>query len=75
MKIINAHIINFGKLHEVDFNLQRRVAQQSDQIGLSSDLQWHEIENHDLQRTNHLRMGAAFVHDEDILMLQNINGR
>ena len=64
-----------AQLHEVDLNLQRRVAQQSDQIGLSSDLQWHEIENHDLQRTNHLRMGAAFVHDEDILMLQNINGR
>ena len=57
-------------LHEAQFDLQRRVGEQTHEVGLSSDLDGHEVEHGNAQRRCILRCCTRGIHHEDILLLQ-----
>ena len=63
------------QLHKADFQLQGRVGKQTNQIRLCGNLQRHQIQNHDSQRTDILRMSAGIVHHKYVFLLQQVNGR
>ena len=62
------------EFHKTDLHLQRCVRQQTDEVGLCSDLEWHEIQNHDFQWAYVLSGGAGIVHHEDVLALKQLDG-
>lgn len=62
------------EFHEIDLKLQRRIGQQSHEVGLCSYLQRHQVENHDFKWTDFLAVSPALVHHKDILMLQQLDG-
>ena len=57
-------------LHQLQPHLQRGVAQKAAQLGLGDDLGGHQVQHHDLQRTNVLGAGSALFHHEYIFLLQ-----
>ena len=63
------------QFHETDLQLQRCIGQQTDQVCLGRDLQRHQVQNHDAQGTDVLGVCPGIVHDEYILLLQEIDGR
>ena len=63
------------EFHEVNLHLQRRVGEQPDKVGLRGNLQRHKVEDNNPQGTDILIERAALVHDEDILTLQQLDGR
>ena len=62
-------------LQKLHFNLQRRVRQLPQNLGLRGDLGGHEVQQQQPQRTNVLVHGAMLGHDEDVLVLQRRRGR
>ena len=64
-----------AEFHETDFQLQRCIRQQTYQVGLCRNLQRHEVQDGNLQRTDVLIMGTRIVHHKDVLMLQQFYGR
>ena len=62
------------KAHEHDFELQRSIGEQSQQVGLCGNLQRHEVEDDDAQRTDILCGGTRVVHHEDILLFEQVDG-
>ena len=62
-------------LHQLQFHLQRRVAQQTGKLCLGNDLGGHQVQQRDAQRTNLLRPGPGLGHDEDIFVFQDLPGR
>ena len=63
------------QFHEGDIHLQGCIRQQTDQVRLCRNLQGHQVEDDNLQRTNILRMRPAVIHNEDILVFEDINRR
>src|SRR5271157_388370 len=53
-----------------DIHLQRRIAKEAKQLGFSSNLRGHEIQNRYAQRANVLMSGAFFTHDEDVFIFE-----
>lgn len=53
-----------------DVDLQRRIAEQPQQLGFRGDLGRHQIDDGDFQRPDVLTVGAAFRHDENVFALQ-----
>ena len=62
------------QFHEVHLYLQWCVGEQSDEIGLRCYLQRHEVEHYDTQGANLLTVRPTLVHDEDVLVLQQLYG-
>ena len=62
------------QLHKAHLYLQRRVGEQADEVGLGGNLNRHQVEDDDFQRTDVLCARARRVDNEDILFLQQING-
>ena len=64
----------FGRVasepHKVDFYLEWCIGEQPDEVCFGRYLEWHQIEDDDLQGANLLRMSASLVHHEDVLFLQ-----
>ena len=58
-------------LDEVDLDLNGRVGQAAQDLRLGHDLERHQIENGDAERTNTLGRRAVFGHNEDIFALEN----
>ena len=75
------HVFNGGilvcvafHLHESDFNLQRRIGKQANQVCFSRDFQRHQVQNDNAQRTDVLRGSPRIVYDEDVFLFQQLNG-
>ena len=64
-----------GDHHQLQMHLQRRVAQQTAELGLRDDLRGHEIQQHDLQRADVLGLCPGLSHDENVFLLQNARCR
>ena len=80
--IEHLHVLHRGvlgsmaaQLHQLELNLQRRVGEQTYQVRLSSNLDGHQVEHHNSQRTDVLTGGAAGIHDKDILPFQDLYRR
>ena len=58
-------------LDEVDLDLNGRVGQTAQNLRLGHDLERHQIENGDAERTNALGRRAVFGHNEDVFALEN----
>ena len=52
-------------------DLERRVGELAQQLGLGDDLSGHQIQDKQVQRADVLMDGAVFSHDKDVLALQN----
>ena len=63
-------LVGFG-LHQVDLDLQRRVGQAAQDLGFGDDLERHQIEQRDAQRTDVLRECAVLGHDKYIFTFQH----
>ena len=76
-KMLRGHILGLvgGHLHELQMHLQRGVAQESGELGLRNDLGGHQIQHHDLKRSDLLGFCPGLVHDEDIFFFQGLRGR
>lgn len=57
------------------FNLQGRVTDQPQDLGLRRFLRWHQIHDRDAQRANILLVRNGFVHNKDIFLIENFLGR
>ena len=62
------------EFHKVDVYLQRSVRQQPYQVGFGCYLQWHEVENDNLQWPYVLRCCPRIVYYKDVLILENVDG-
>ena len=58
-------------LDEVDLDLNGRVGQTAQDLRLGHDLERHQIENGDAERTNALGRRAVFGHNKDVFALEN----
>ena len=63
------------QLHEVDFQLQRRIGQQADKVCLRRYLQRHQVEYRNAQGTDVLHVSTRIVHYKYVLLLQKFYGR
>ena len=63
------------QFHKTDFELQGSVRQEPYQICFRRNLQRHQVEDDNLQRTDILHVSTGIVHHEDVLMFQQLNGR
>ena len=63
------------RVDEVDLDLQRRIAEQAQELRLRDVLDRHEVQDEDLERTDILAVSAVGIHDEDILSLEDMSGR
>ena len=78
--LIEHHHVLYGRilrgvafqLHKRDVKLQGRIRQQSYEVGFGRNLQRHQVQDDNLQRTDVLRVGAGVIHHEDVLLLQDI---
>ena len=64
-----------AQFHQLELNLQRRVGEQTYQVCLCGNLDGHQVEHHNSQRTDVLTGGAAGIHDKDILPFENLYRR
>ena len=64
-----------ARMNELHFDLQGGIPEKSGKLRFRFDLFWHKIENEYTQRTDILRDGAGFRHDENILVFQRLNRR
>ena len=62
-------------LHQVDFQLQRRVGKDSDEVGLCCYFQRHQVQYGDAQGAYVLVLGTRVPHDEYVFLLQQFYGR
>ena len=60
---------------EVHLHLQRRIAEEPQELGLGHILDRHEVQNEDAQRTDILTIRACRIHDEDVLPLEHVRRR
>src|SRR6266498_2031098 len=59
-----------GGMKQRDFDLQRRIGKQPQQLCFRCDFGWHEIQDRNPQWTNILVNGALFVHNENIFLFE-----
>ena len=62
-------------LHEMDVQLQGSVGQETDEVRLRCNLQRHQVEYDNPERTDILAVGTFVAQHEDILVLQEVYGR
>lgn len=62
--------VGFG-LHKVDFNLKRSVGQAAQDLSLGHDLERHEVEQADAQRTDILGERTVLGHNKYIFAFQH----
>ena len=62
-------------LHQMHIQLQRRVGEQTDEVGLGGNLQGHQIEYGNAQGTDVLTVGSFIAQHKDVLVLEKIYGR
>ena len=58
-------------VEQLYLDLERRVGELAQQLGLGDDLSGHQIQDKQVQRADVLMDGAVFSHDKDVLALQN----
>ena len=58
-------------LQKRNLNLQRRIGKASQNLRLCLNLRRHQIQNHNLQRTDILRQSSRLRHHENVLILQH----
>jgi hypothetical protein len=63
-----------GDAHEVAAHLQRRLADEAEDLGLGLDLGGHEVEDDHPERANLLLGGRLFLEGEDSLLPQDLLG-
>ena len=63
-----------GHLKQLHLDLERRVGQLAQQLGLSDDFGGHQIEDEQVQRAHVLVDGPVLGHNEDIFSLQRSSG-
>ena len=61
--------------HERDFHLKRCIGEQTHKIRLCGNLQRHQVQDNDAQRTDVLLRGAGVVKDKYILFFQQLYRR
>ena len=59
-----------GHLHQGDVNLQRCIAEQTQELVFRFDLGGHQVDNHNFERTNVLCDSTLVRHDKDIFAFQ-----
>ena len=59
---------------ELEFDLERSVAEYARQLCFCFDLRRHEIEKQNVQRADILGYRTRFCHDEDVLLRQRLRG-
>ena len=64
-----------GHMHQFKMDLQGCITQQTGKLGLCGNLGRHQVQQHDLQRTDILTGGSAFRHNKNILLLQRSGSR
>ncbi len=60
--------------HQFQVNLQGSVAQKTRELNFCLDFFGHQVDQEDLERTDILGDSASLGHDEDVFLMQNING-
>ena len=63
------------QFHKTDLQLKGGIGEQTDEVCLCCDLQRHQVQDDNPQRTDILCGSSGIIHDEDILILQNIYRR
>ena len=63
-----------GRLQQGHMHLQRRVGQQTGDLGLGGDLGGHQVQDQDLQRADVLCQCPLPVHDKDVFFIKGIVG-
>ena len=61
--------------HEFHPDLQGRIGEDADEVGFRRNLQWHQVEHSQAERTNLLTVRPFVAHREDVLLFQFIDGR
>ena len=64
-----------GGLHEVDFDLQRRLGNQTQQLCFSLDFLRHQVQDHQFERADALTLRLGLLQSEDALRIEDISGR
>ena len=64
-----------GNHHQLQVDLQGRVAQQTAQLGLRGNFGRHQIQQNNLQGTDVLGLCPGLFHDENVLLVQNFRSR
>ena len=62
-------------VHQFQIHLQGRIAQQTTQLRFRGNLGGHQIQQHNLQRTNVLGQRPVLRHNKNILLLQRFRCR
>ena len=62
-------------LNQLDFHLQRRIAEKAGQLGFGGDFGGHQIQNADAQRTDILCGSPQLVHDKNVFAFKYAGGR
>ena len=72
-EVLFGHILRFMACHaqKLDIDLQGRVRELAQDLGLGDDLGRHEVQKQKAQRTDVLMHGAMLGDDEYVLVLQN----
>ena len=60
-----------GGVQQGHVHLERRVAQQTQQLRFGGDLGRHEVQDRHPQRADVLAFGALLAHHEDVLSFEN----
>ena len=63
-----------GHVEEVNLQLQGSVGQMPQKLDFRVLLFGHQVDHQDLQGPDRLGFSPLAVHDEDVLLAQNING-
>ena len=61
--------------YKCDVDLKRRIGERAQQLQFRILLQWHQIQNCDVDRTDILMYRTVLIHDEYIFPLQNFSCR
>ena len=64
-----------GNHHQLQMDLQRRITQNTAQLGFRDDFCRHQVQQHDLQRTNMLGLCPGLFHNENVFVLKNTGSR
>ena len=63
-----------GRLKQLHLDLEGRVGQLAQYLGLGDDLGGHQVQDEQVQRADILMYGPVFSHDEDVLAFQRRTG-
>jgi len=61
-----------AEFYEIDVDLQRRIAEQAQEVGFRGFLDGHKIQDGNLQRSDVLCIGSRIVNNENVFLLQQL---